>query len=156
MFYRLADNVSVLNDFYYIMEGSMLKTLAAKFNSSVNKIKAKFTRDGVFGVDYHNKAGKQRCEFYHDGFTKKTEPLHASVDILPEYKRYDQPNSLAARLKAGVCEACGTETREIHMHHVKRLKDLTGRTEFELLMMTKRRKSLALCSDCFKRVKSSK
>jgi len=155
-FYRLADNVSVLGDFYYIMEGSMLKTFAAKFNSSVNKVKAKYSRNGVFGVDYYNKAGKQRCEFYHEGFSKKDIALWGDVDILPEYKRYDKPNSLAARLKAGVCEACGGKTSEIHMHHVKRLKDLTGSTEFELLMMKKRRKSLALCPDCFEHVKSSK
>jgi hypothetical protein len=155
-FYRLADKVSVLNNFRYIMEGSMLKTFAAKFNSSVNKIKAKYSRNGVFGVDYYNKAGKQRCEFYHEGFAKIDIALLGDVDILPEYKRYDKPNSLAARLKAGVCEACGRSTCEIHMHHVKRLKDLTGKTEFELLMMEKRRKSLALCSNCFKSVKSSK
>lgn len=155
-FYRLADNVSVLGDFYYIMEGSMLKTFAAKFNSSVNKMKAKYTHNGVFGVDYSNKAGKQRCEFYHEGFAKKEIALLGNVDILPEYKRFDKPNSLAARLKAGVCEVCGEETREIHMHHVKRLKDLTGETEFEILMMKKRRKSLALCPECFNRVKSSK
>jgi hypothetical protein len=91
-----------------------------------------------------------------DGFAKKDIALLGDVDILPEYKRYDKPNNLAARLKANICEACGRNTSEIHMHHVKRLKDLTGRTEFELLMMKKRRKSLALCPDCFKHVKSSK
>lgn len=74
---------------------------------------------------------------------------------MPEYKRYDRPNSLSARLKGGQCEACGEQTREIHMHHVKRLKDLKGRTEFELLMMKMRRKSLALCPECFERVESS-
>ena len=133
----------------------MLKTLAAKYNSSVNKMRDKYTLNGVIGVDYYNKAGKQRCEFYHDGFVKKDEALLQDVDILPEYKRYCKPNSLAARLKAGVCEACGTETHEIHMHHIKRLKDLTGKSEFELLMMKKRRKSLALCTDCYKNAKSS-
>jgi hypothetical protein len=81
--------------------------------------------------------------------------MWGDVDVLPEYKHRSRPNSLAARLKAGVCEMCGTKTREIHMHHVKRLKDLKGKTAFELLMMKKRRKSLALCPECFKRVKSS-
>lgn len=155
-FYRLADNVSVLNNFYYIMKGSMLKTFAAKFDSSVNKMKAKYCRNGIFGVNYHTKAGQKRCEFYHDGFSKIDTPLLGDVDILPEYKHYDKPNSLAVRLKAGVCEACGKSTKEIHMHHVKRLRDLTGSTEFELLMMKKRRKSLALCPECFEHVKSSK
>ena len=155
-FYSLAENAPKLNAFYFIMKGSMLKTLAAKFNLSVNEIIAKYTRNGVFGVTYHNKAGEQRCEFYHDGFAKKDEALLGDIDIPPERRHYDQPNSLAARLKAGLCESCGGKTDEIHMHHVKRLKDLTGKTEFEQLMMKKRRRSLALCPDCFERVKSSR
>ena len=148
-YFRLADNVSVLDDFAYIMESSMLKTFAAKYNSSINEILSSHRKNGVFGVDYYNKAGKQRCEFYHGGFKKKDEPLFGDVDLPPNYKRYDRPNSLAARLKAGTCEMCGAKTNDIHMHHVKRLKDLTGKTEFELRMMEKRRKSLALCPDCF-------
>jgi hypothetical protein len=150
-FYRLADNVSVLNKFYFIMEGSMLKTFAAKYNSSVNEIRKTRTVDGVFGVTYHTKAGEKRCEFYHEGFTQNDKPLFGNVDTLPNYLRYEKPNSLAARIKAGKCENCGGRTDEIHMHHVKRLKDLTGKNEFELLMMKMRRKSLALCPDCFEK-----
>jgi group II intron reverse transcriptase/maturase len=153
-FYRLADNVSVLNNFAYIMETSMLKTFAAKYNSSINKEKAKHMRNGMFCVEYYNKAGKQYCEFYHDGFTQVDEAYFEDVDILPNYKRYAKPNSLAARLKAGVCEICGGKTDKIHMHHIKRLKDLTGKDEFELLMMKRRRKSLALCSDCFDKARN--
>jgi hypothetical protein len=150
-FYRLADNVSTLNKFYRIMRESMLKTLASKFNTSVKKIKTKYTCNSVIGVDYYNKTGKQRCEFYHDGFVKKEASLPKNVDILPEYRKHHRFNSLAARLNAGVCEMCNSQTHEIHMHHVKRLKDLTGETEFERLMMKMRRKSLALCPDCYKR-----
>jgi len=72
-----------------------------------------------------------------------------SSEMATNYKRYDKPNSLARRLKSKKCEVCGTITDELHMHHVKRLKDLTGRNEFELMMMAKRRKSLALCPECF-------
>ena len=152
-FYRLAENATVLNDFYWIMSGSLLKTFAAKYKSTVKKMKKQYTRNGIFGVDYTNKAGLQRCEFYHDGFRKDDTALLGQVDILPQYKRYERPNTLAARLRAGVCESCGAKTDEIHMHHVKRLKDLSGKTEFELLMMKKRRKSLALCPECFKRTR---
>ena len=148
-FYRLAENVSVLNNFHYIMKCSMLKTLAAKYNTSMKKIENSHTRNGILGVEYTNKAGKQFCEFYHDGFVKKDEPYFEDVDILPNYKRYDKPNSLARRLKSNKCEMCGEHSDELHMHHVKRLKDLAGRNEFELMMMAKRRKSLALCQNCF-------
>jgi group II intron reverse transcriptase/maturase len=148
-YYRLADNVSVLNDFHYIMECSMLKTFAAKYNTSISKIKEKRMRNGVFCIKYTTKAGEKSCEFYNDGFTKVDKAYFEDVDILPNYKRYDKPNSLARRLKSKICEMCGVVSAELRMHHVKRLKDLTGRNEYELMMLAKRRKSLALCSNCF-------
>ena len=44
---------------------------------------------------------------------------------------------------------CGGKTEDIRMHHVRSLKKLTGETESERLMMKMRRKSLALCPDCY-------
>ena len=130
------------------MEGSMLKTFAAKGNTTTNKIRKKHVRDGIFGVDYTTKAGIKRCEFYHDGFVRKDEAGPTSVDILPQYRKYDKPNSFASRLKAGVCELCGTQTADIRIHFVRTLKELSGKTEGQLLMMKRRRKSLVLCPAC--------
>lgn len=155
-FYCLAANATVLNKFHFIMESSMLKTFAGKFNTTVNKIIKKHKKDGVFGAYYDTKAGRKRCEFYHDGFAKKKEseadPL--TIDILPQYRKYERKNGLASRLKAGRCELCAEKTEEIRMHHVKRLKDLTGDTEAEILMLKKRRKSLALCPSCYDKVQN--
>lgn len=154
-YYRLAKNVSVLNNFYFIMSGSLYKTFAAKYKTSVNKILNKYRKNEVFSVTYTTKTGQKQCELYHDGFTwQKDETAWADVDILPQYRRYDKLNSLASRLKKGVCELCGAKTKEIHMHHVKKLKDLTGKTKAELLMMEKRRKSLALCWECYEKVRT--
>lgn len=75
-FYRLAINVSVLNNFYYMMSRSLFKTFAAKYNTSVNKIRDKYITDEVFSVEYHTKAGTKRCELYHDGFLYKNEPSY--------------------------------------------------------------------------------
>ena len=41
-YYCLAENVSVLNSFYFIMKGCFLKTLAAKGNTTCNKIRKKY------------------------------------------------------------------------------------------------------------------
>ena len=151
-YYRLAINVSLLNKFAGIMEYSMYKTFAAKYKSSVKKMIAKYSQNDVFGVDYTTKSGIKRCEFYHDGFKRINEPYFNNVvDTLPVYRKYEKTNSLGTRLKAGICEMCGTECDDIHIHHVRKLKDLTGKTEFELRMMEIRRKSLALCPDCFNR-----
>jgi len=150
-FYRLAKNVTVLNNFYFVMKGSLYRTFAAKYKSTFNKMKAKYEINGVFTVKFETKSGTRHREFYHDGFVQIDEPLFEDVDTMPEYRIKDNPNSLARRLKAGVCEACNQRTPDIHMHHVKKLKDLTGKNEFEILMMEKHRKSLALCSECYEK-----
>ncbi|MDE7246454.1 MAG: group II intron reverse transcriptase/maturase [Lachnospiraceae bacterium] len=155
-YYRLAENVSVLNCFYFIMKGSLLKTLAAKGNTTCNKIRKKYERNGVISIPYVTKSGPKWCEFYHDGFTKKKELPPLTADVLPQYVKYDRPNSLAKRLKAGICELCGAETKEVHMHHVRRLKDLTGKDELERKMMLMRRKSIALCPECYVKTKHAK
>ncbi len=108
-YYSMAENVSVLNNFYFIMKGSFLKTLAAKGNTTCNKIRKKYERDGVIAIPYTNKSGPKLCEFYHDGFTKKKGVPPLTADTLPQYVKYDKPNSLARLLKAGICELCGVK-----------------------------------------------
>jgi len=153
-FYRMAQNVSTLDKFYNIMKSSMLKTFANKYRTTVNKIKKAYIKDGIFGVDYQSKEGEKRCELYHDGFTRIKNDMLAYVDILPQYKKYDKPNSLAGRLNSKICELCGDKSEHLIMHHVKRLKDLSESIPSEKLMMEKRRKSLALCAECFKKVQA--
>lgn len=155
-YYSMAENVSVLNNFAFIMEGSFLKTLAAKGNTTCNKVRKKYEQDGVISIPYVTKNGLKRCEFYHDGFTKKSSLPSPNADIFPQYVKYDKPNSLARRLKAGICELCGAETKEIHMHHVRRLKDLKGNDDLELKMIQMRRKSIALCPECYTETKQRK
>ena len=153
-YYCFAINATTLAKFYFMMKGSLQKTLAAKYNTSCRKIRAKYIHKDIFCAEYTTPSGaKRRCELYHDGFRHKDELPDLQADVLPQYKKYDKPNTLAGRLKAGVCEVCGCQTDEIHMHHVKRLKDLSGRYVFERTMMLKRIKSLALCHDCFMKSK---
>lgn len=155
-YYRLAENASVLNNFAFIMKGSMYKTFAAKGNTSVTKVKASHTRDGIFGVDYMTKAGAKRCEVYHEGFCQNTKPAPVFSDVLPTYRKYESINSFANRIKRGICELCGKHTDDIHIHHVKRLKDLTDKTEWEKLMKKSRKKSLAICPACNDKIHANK
>jgi len=152
-FYRFASNVSVLNQFDFIMNGSMHKTFAFKYRTSADKIRKKYMRNGIFGVDYDTRQGIRRCESYKDGFKMKRIPLLNEEDTLPQYRRYDFPNSLAARIKKGLCELCGAQTGNIRMNHVRRLKDLQGISPSERMMIQIRRRSLALCSPCFEKVR---
>jgi len=133
----------------------MQKTFACKYKSTCSKIRKKYVRDKIFGVDYMTTSGMKRCEFYHDGFNRQNTCSGSSdnIDVLPNYRKYSSKNSLAMRLLAGKCELCAIETADIHMHHVKSLKKLTGATVYECQMLKIRRKSLALCAKCYKGTK---
>ena len=154
-YYRLAINVCNLGKFHSIMRGSCLKTLAAKYNSSVMKMYKKYRSvKGDFGADYKTKSGTKRCEFYNEGFRRNNNIAPEFVDIMPKYRGQIKPNSLAGRLKSGQCEMCGANPVKVYMHHVKRLKDLNADNEFDELMLLKRRKSLALCPKCYEEAKT--
>lgn len=144
-YYRLAANVSVLNNFYRIMRGSLFKTFGCKYRTTYKHIKAKYVRDGIFSVKYSTKGGDKELQFYHDGFQQNVKAAPDFSDIMPNFRKYTKERSLLHRLKNGICELCGAETKEIVMHHVRKLKDLKGETEWERVMLRIRRKSLALC-----------
>ena len=151
-YYRLAHNVSVLNKFAHIMEYSMYKTYACKYRTTVSKIINRYSFGGVFSVPYPTKAGIRRCEFYHGGFKRVREVLLAA-DTLPNYgKKYYSPYSNAGRMKRGVCELCGRKAGDIRMYHVRRMKDLTGNSDWEIIMRNMRRKSLAVCKECHDKI----
>lgn len=57
-------------------------------------------------------------------------------------------SSLVVRLKANECEWCGAENTVIEIHHIKKLKDLKGKKEWERKMIGRRRKTMALCKKC--------
>ena len=153
-YYRLAANVSVLNNFYRIMRGSLFKTFGCKYRTTYKHIKAKYVRDGIFSVKYSTKGGDKELQFYHDGFQQNVKAAPDFSDIMPNFRKYTKERSLLHRLKKGICELCGVETKEIVMHHVRRLKDLKGETEWERVMLRIRRKSLALCPCCYSSIQT--
>ena len=61
------------------------------------------------------------------------------------------------RLKAKVCELCGTETAEQYeIHHVNKVKNLEGKKLWERVMIAKKRKTMVLCLDCHKKIHGAK
>lgn len=150
-YYRFADNSTVLQKFYYIMEYSMYKTFANKYKSNVGKIKDKYCINGIFTIKYKVKKGENQQSLYHESFAKqdilKTVAL-PNADAIPNTFFVFNGSSLIDRLKAEYCELCGKEDVPLEMHHVKKLKNLKGKTDWEILMIAKRRKTLALCLDC--------
>ena len=142
-YYKLAHNATVIQKFAYIMEYSMYKTFARKYEKSVGYIINKYSKNGEFRIPYTTKTGPKYCVFHNTGFGRKAIPFKSVIDVfLKKCTDAFRPLKLIDRLKAGICELCGKINTEVHMHHVKKLKDLTGKSEWEKLMKKKRRKSL--------------
>jgi group II intron reverse transcriptase/maturase len=147
-FYSLANDSYKIGIFANVMKYSMFKTFANKYKTNVHRIKARYFKGNNFTVEYRTKNGEKQAVFYNKGFGRKLEAMKAEVSLLPQYQKYDSFNSLKNRIKLGLCEMCGKKTADIALHQVKRLKDLKGGTAWELLMLERRRKTLAVCPKC--------
>lgn len=156
-YYSIANNSSIVNTFGYIMQYSMFKTYATKYQSSVAKVTKKMRKGKEFGVTYKDKKGKiQTRLFYHEGFARKKLKFTETVDILPRMAMYSSRTSLKNRLEARQCHHCGKENCVIEIHHVRKLKDLQGKNSVELFMIARRRKTIALCVECHKNLHSGR
>lgn len=153
-YYCIADNAFVIGKFGRAMKYSLMKTFAFKYKTKVSKIKKKYVKNGDFVISYETKQGVKTSIFYNQGYGKKDTSIAGQVELLPQYKRYDKPNSLARKLKTKTCELCGCYTAEIEIHQVKKLKSLKGRFEWEKKMMKSRRKTLAVCPKCHEGIHS--
>lgn len=147
-YYCIANNATVIKNFAHNLEYSMYKTLGRKYKCSVKKIINKYSRDGKFRIRYETKKGTKYCELYNDGFKRRKTAVKFNTNLLPQFVKYDSPNMLRTRLKAGICELCNGKTNDVRIHHIRRLKDLTDNTEWERKMRAKRRKTLAVCPRC--------
>lgn len=151
-YYKYADNSTVLQKFSYIMEYSMYKTYAGKYKSSISKIKSRYCVNGKFAIKYETKMGIKMCFFYNKGFRKhniiKEVEEDNEADVLPNSQWIFGRNSLVKRLMSNTCELCGKQTDEIEMHHIRKMKDLKGKQQWEVVMIAKKRKTLAVCHDC--------
>ncbi len=97
---------------------------------------------------------KKERELYHGGFGRRKDARIDDADNLPSYRGM-QSTSLMARLKACECEYCGA-TDNLQMIHVRKLKDLKGKQEWEKLMIARKRKTLAVCENCYRKIHGRK
>lgn len=152
-YYCIANNSSIIHHYKYIMEYSMYKTYGAKYRTSIVNIIRRFKVGKNFTVRYTNAKGIEKNRtFYNKGFKRQEKLSAVNIDLIPDYMKYYSRTSLIDRLKAGTCELCGKENTRIEIHHVHKLKDLKGKSFWEELMIARRRKTLALCIDCHRKL----
>lgn len=149
-YYSIANNSSLINSFFYIMKFSMYKTYATKYRTSIHNIIEKFRQGKDFAVKFFNKKGEEKVRLlYNEGFKRKQDVSYdKSTDLTPNTVKYTSSTSLIDRLKASKCELCGTENSKLEMHHVRKLKNLKGKSFWEKLMIARNRKTIAVCLKC--------
>ena len=139
------------------MEYSMYKTFGTKYRTSIHKVIEKFRVGKNFAVKYRNSKGNENMRiFYNQGFKRQKTAFLLNEDFVPNTIKYFSGTSLIDRLKAGQCEVCGKTNTPIEIHHVHKLKDLQGKTFWETLMIARKRKTLALCESCHKKLHCGK
>lgn len=153
-YYSIANNASAIgSSFGCIMKFSVYKTLAQKFNCSVRAITNKYRKGKLFAVPFTDKKGKTKYRvFYNDGFQRKTDLLTHKADNLP-YLFKSPSLSLTERLVSRECELCG-KNGNVVMHHVRTLKELKGKHDWERKMLYMHRKTLVVCTECYAKIQS--
>jgi len=156
-YYSLAVNYSHLNYFSYLMEYSCLKTLAAKYKTTISKIIKKYSdRKGGWCIPYDTKQGKQVMYLTKSSKCKGNRIIKDNIVNVAMYHQHTT-TKFEQRLKAKVCEICGNTDSDIYeIHHVKKVKDLKGKELWERIMIAKRRKTIVVCRECHKRIHGKK
>lgn len=158
-YYLLAQDVFRLGRLHWVMQTSLLKTLAGKHRSTVGKMASKYK------TVIDTPAGPRKCLQAVIERDRGRKPLVTRFGGIPLRRKRtavltdQQPvtastrrNELIQRLLAGRCELCeGTEGLEVH--HIRKLADLDkpGRREkppWVKLMAKRRRKTLVICRRC--------
>jgi group II intron reverse transcriptase/maturase len=158
-YYLLAQDVFRLGRLQWVMETSMLKTLAGKHRSTVTKMSRKYkstieTPDGprrCIQVTVPRDEGKKPLVARFGGISLKRQRTAVLTDIRPVMASMKR-NELIHRLLAECCEICEARTN-LEVHHIRKLADLNrpGRRErpaWVRLMAMRRRKTLVICRRC--------
>ncbi|MGW5152586.1 reverse transcriptase domain-containing protein [Rhodococcus koreensis] len=158
-YYLLAQDVFRLQRVRWVMETSMLKTLAGKHRSTVAKMARRYkttidTPSGprtVFQVKVERDRGRKPLVARFGGIPLKRVRTAVLTDQRPVMAS-TRRNELIHRLLAGRCEICESMT-DLEVHHIRKLADLNkpGRREkpsWVRLMAMRRRKTLVICRRC--------
>jgi group II intron reverse transcriptase/maturase len=157
-YYLLASNVYRLGRLRWVMETSLLKTLAGKRQATVSATARKYkavmeTSEGprvCFRVVIERGEDKKPLIAWFGGIPLKRQREAKPIDRAPILATTG--NELIQRLLAGSCELCGSPKR-LEVHHIRKLADLNkpGRTEkpaWVRMMAMRRRKTLVICRPC--------
>jgi len=156
-YYCHAHNLQRMTKVHWVMQKSLLMTLANKHRSSVIKMVRKYqsTIRTIYGPMkciqlVIQREGKDPLVATFGGipFRRKKDGILTDNLILPVF---NPRTELERRLRADTCEICGSR-KKVEVHHVRKLADLKrkGRVPelYRQVMAARKRKTLVLCEDC--------
>jgi group II intron reverse transcriptase/maturase len=168
-YYAYARNRWWLNRLQWVMNNSLLKTLAAKHKSTVSKMARRFAGKAIskHGVMKClnitvEREGRRSLSAHFGGISLRTEPFKG-VTIEDEYLDRDHivpRNELLTRLEASTCELCGSRYK-VQAHHIRKLSDLKVKGQREKptwlrTMAAMKRKTLIVCELCHTAIHAGK
>jgi hypothetical protein len=157
-YYQLAHNLHSFNRLRWVMETSLLCTLARKHRASVVKQRQRYRtrlqtahgpRQGL-QVVVERGEGKKPLVAIWGGIALQRRKRAILSDRPTEV--WSNRSELLQRLLAETCELCGSHDR-IEVHHIRHLRDLRrhGRRpppRWVQVMAARRRKTLVVCRPC--------
>lgn len=161
-YYKFAVDRHHLGKLKYIMEQSLVSTLAGKFKTSGTQIYAKYKgKREVNGREYKTlqvevPTSRGSTTIYWGAIPLKVVKVGTETieDVLFLGRGKNLRSDLIQRLKADTCELCGRK-QKCEVHHIRKLADLKKRwqgrkakPEWVIRMIAMQRKSLIVCKDC--------
>jgi len=158
-YYLLAGDVWRLSRLHWVMQTSLLRTLARKYDSSVSKMARKYaaTTETPHGprkclqVTVERGEGRKPLVATFGGIPLRRQKNAVLTDRVPDAAATPH-RELIRRLLAGQCEICDATDR-VQVHQIRKLADLDQarlpeRPEWMEIMTRRRRKTLVVCSTC--------
>jgi group II intron reverse transcriptase/maturase len=159
-YYMLAQNISWFWKLHWVMQTSLLKTLANKHKTSVQRMIRKYvatrkTPEHTYKclkVTVERGNDKSPLVAYFGGIPLRRQQKVTLKDLNPLKTRKPAYSELIVRLLTDECELCGSR-HSIEVHHIRKLADLKvkgGREKPQWMktMAARRRKTLVVCKDC--------
>ncbi|MFE5583313.1 reverse transcriptase domain-containing protein [Kitasatospora sp. NPDC056531] len=159
-YYLLAGDVHRLNRLHWVMQSSLLCSLANKHRSTVSKMARKYK------ATIDTPAGPRKCLQVSITRAPSSKPLVARFGGIPLQRRKGavlkdrdpvqavsapRQRELVRRLLTGICELCGA-TEDIAVHQIRKLADLDlfgqEQPKWAADMARRRRVTLLVCPTC--------
>jgi Type II intron maturase len=150
-YYALALNAkTVMHKLAQVWRVSLLKTLANKHKTSVNKVAKRLKTEDGYALIVPGEKKTRIIRIFRLKDLRTPLPSDPSIDTQPNVYIWTLSRSeVIKRLNRGQCEYCETKQGPFEVHHIRKMKDVAkGKALWQQLMAAKNRKTLNLCQRC--------